>query len=131
MDGSIADLRLVNWSPVAFKASLLADSGGRISQRAVNNLTTLGGGGDRCSGLQGAVLKLFKTFGYKRIGLDCTLRGAVCQMSGLEANGDGYTIVEGSGLPHLRVIGHQTQVDWPTLVQRLHDAINGSAPEIH
>jgi hypothetical protein len=134
LDGQIADLRLVNWNPVAFNASLLAGSGGRISQRAVNNLTTVGGGAAGGSGfaagLQGAVLKLFKTFGYKRIGLNCVLQGSVCQMSGLENSSDGYTIVEGSGLPRLQVIGHQTQVDWPTLVRRLHDAINGAAPEI-
>jgi len=130
LDGSIDDLRLVNWSPVAFKASLLAGSGGRISQRAVNNLTSVGGGGI-AGGLQGAVLKLFKTFGYKQIGLNCTLQGTVCKMSGLEAAGDGYTIVEGSGLPRLQVIGHQSQVDWSTLVRRLRDAVNGAAPQIH
>lgn len=130
LDGSVNDLRLVDWNPVAFKASLLAGSGGRISQRAVNNLTAVGGGGI-AAGLQGAVLKLFKTFGYKQIGLNCTLQGTVCQMSGLEATADGYTIVEGSGLPRLQVIGHQTQVDWPTLVRRLREAINGTAPEIH
>lgn len=130
LDGSVNDLRLVNWNPVAFKASLLAGSGGRISQRAVNNLTAVGGGGI-AAGLQGAVLKLFKTFGYKQIGLNCTLQGTVCQMSGLETTADGYTIVEGSGLPRLQVIGHQTQVDWPTLVRRLREAINGAAPEIH
>jgi hypothetical protein len=129
LDGSIDELRLVNWSPVAFKGQLLAGGGGRISQRAVNNLTTVGGGGI-AAGLQGAVLKLFKTFGYKRIGLNCTLQGAVCQMSGLEPANDGYTIVEGSGLPRLQVIGHQTQVDWPTLVRRLQEAINGTAPVI-
>ena len=130
LDGSIDDLRLVNWNPVAFKASLLAGSGGRISQRAVNNLTSVGGGGI-AAGLQGAVLKLFKTFGYKQIGLNCTLLGTVCKMSGLEPSGGGYTIVEGSGLPHLQVIGHQSEVDWPTLVKRLQDAIHGAAPEIH
>jgi hypothetical protein len=129
LDGSIDGLRLVDWSPVAFKASLLADGGGRISQRAVNNLTSVGGGGV-AGGLQGAVLKLFKTFAYKRIGLNCTLHGSVCQMSGLQPTGDGYTIVEGSGLPHLEVIGHQTRVDWPTLVRRLRDAINGAPPEV-
>ena len=129
LDGSIEDLRLVNWSPVAFKASLLAGEGGRISQRAVNNLTSVGGGGI-AAGLQGAVLKLFKTFGYKRIGLNCTLQGTLCRMSGLEATDDGYTIVEGSGLPRLQVVGHQTQVDWPTLVRRLQDAIHGGAPQI-
>ena len=130
LDGSIQDLRLVDWRPVAFKASLLAGEGGRISQRAVNNLTSVGGGGI-AAGLQGAVLKLFKTFGYQRIGLNCTLQGTVCRMSGLEPSDGGYTIVEGSGLPRLQVIGHQTQVDWPTLVQRLQDAISGNGPEIH
>lgn len=130
LDGSIDGLRLVDWNPVAFKASLRADEGGRISQRAVNNLTSVGGGG-MAAGLQGAVLKLFKTFGYSRIGLDCTLQGTVCHMGGLETTSDGYTIVEGSGLPRLNVIGHQNEVDWPTLVRRLHEAINGAGPEIH
>ena len=129
LHGSIDGLRLVGWNPVAFKAHLLADDGGRISQRAVNNLTAVGGGGV-AAGLQGAVLKLFKTFGYKRIGLNCTLQGTVCQMGGLEKGNGGYTIVEGSGLPHLHVVGHQTQVDWPTLVRRLRDAIEGAAPEV-
>jgi hypothetical protein len=129
MDGHINNLRLVDWTPVAFQASLLAGGGGRISQRAVNNLTTVGGGGI-AGGLQGAVLKLFKNFSYKRIGLNCTLQANVCQMGGLDSSPDGYTIVEGSGLPHLEVIGHQTRVDWPTLVRRLKAAVEGSGPEI-
>lgn len=129
MDGSIDKLQLVDWKPVAFHAHLLAGSGGRISQRAVNNLTTVGGGGI-AAGLQGVVLKLFKTFGYKRIGLNCTLQASVCRMSGLDSGGDSYTILEGSGLPRLQVVGHQAQVDWPTLVERLQAAINGAAPQV-
>ncbi|HEX7817504.1 hypothetical protein [Dyella sp.] len=130
MDGSIDQLRLVNWNPVAFKASLLAPDGGKISQRAVNNLTSVGGGG-LASGLQGAVLRIFKTFSYKRIGLNCTLEGSLCHMGGLDRDGDSYTILEGSGLPRLQVVGHQTQVDWPTLVRRLKAATEGAAPEVH
>ena len=129
LNGSIGNLRLVGWKPVAFDAHLVADQGGRISQRAVNNLTSVGGGGI-AAGLQGAVLKLFKTFGYKRIGLNCTLSGTVCHMSGLENSGDGYTIVDGSGLPHLEVVGHQHEVDWPTLVNRLKAATEGGGPQI-
>ena len=129
LGGSISKLRLVNWTPVAFDAHLLADKGGRISQRAVNNLTSVGGGG-LAGGLQGAVLKLFDTFGYRRIGLNCRLQGSVCHMSGLEPRDDGYAIVEGSGLPYLRVIGHQSQVDWPVLLQRLKAAINGAPPQV-
>lgn len=126
LHGFIDDLRLVDWSPAAFKASLLADGGGRISQRAVNNLAVLGGGGV-ASGLQGAMLRLFRTFGYKRIGLDGVLQGGICQMGGLSTGEDGYTIVEGGGLPHLQVLGRETKVDWPTLQRRLREAAGGHA----
>lgn len=130
LDGGIDDLRLVAWKPAAFKAHLLAGGGGRISQKAVNNLTSVGGGGI-AGGLQGTVLKIFKTFGYKRIGLSCTLKGDLCSMGGLAAAKDGYTIVEGSGLPRLTVVGHQREVDWPTLVRRLEAATQGDGPTIH
>jgi hypothetical protein len=129
LNGSIDDLRLVGWNPVAFKARLLAADGGRISQRAVNNLPSVGGGG-LAGGLQGAILKLFKNFSYKRIGINCTLAGSVCHMSGLDNSKEGYTIVDGSGLPRLHVIGHQSEVDWPTLLNRLKAATEGAAPEI-
>lgn len=129
LNGKVSNLRLVNWSPVAFEGELLAGGGGRISQRAVNNLTSVGGGGI-AAGLQGAVLKLFDSFGYSRIGLKCALQGAVCHMSGLQPSDDGYLIVDGRGLPHLKVIGHQHEVSWPTLVQRLEAATQGDGPVI-
>lgn len=130
LNGSIDDLRLVNWKPVAFKASLKTiGDGGRISQRAVHNLTAMGGGG-MASGLQGAVMKLFDSFGYSRIGLSCTLQGSVCHMKGLKPVDNGYLIVEGRGLPHLSVIGHQHDVSWPILVSRLKAAINSSGPVV-
>ncbi|HVI54864.1 MAG TPA: hypothetical protein VM621_07415 [Luteibacter sp.] len=129
LDGSLDELRLVAWVPAAFKASFVANDGGRISQKAVNNLTAVGGGGI-AGGLQGTVLKIFKTFGYKRIGLTCVLKGDVCSMGGLGNTKDGYTIVEGSGLPRLTVVGHQREVDWPTLVRRLQAATEGGGPVV-
>lgn len=129
LDGKIANLDLVNWKPVAFDAALRADSGGRISQRALKSLTEVGGGGIT-AGLQGMALNLFKTFGYSRIGLNCVLRAQVCTMGGIDSQSDGYTIVEGSGLPHISVIGHQREVDWPTLVDRLKAATDGNGPVI-
>ncbi|MET0934773.1 MAG: hypothetical protein ABWX83_02225 [Luteibacter sp.] len=129
LDGAFDGMRLVAWKPAAFKARLVADGGGRISQKAVNNLTSVGGGGI-AGGLQGTVLKIFKTFGYKRIGLTCTLKGDVCAMGGLGDAKDGYTIVEGSGLPRLTVVGHQRDVDWPTLVRRLQAATEGGGPVV-
>jgi hypothetical protein len=129
LNGALDELRLVAWKPAAFKASFVADQGGRISQKAVNNLTAVGGGG-LAGGLQGTVLKIFKTFGYKRIGLTCVLKGDVCSMGGLGTAKDGYTIVEGSGLPRLTVVGHQREVDWPTLVRRLQAATEGGGPVV-
>ncbi|GLQ97583.1 hypothetical protein GCM10007863_20030 [Dyella mobilis] len=130
LDGSIEDLQLAGGNPLAFKASLLAQAGGRISLRAANNLSVITGGAP-ASGLQGAVLKLFKnSLNYKRMGINASLQNGVCNLSGLD-NGDAsnYTIVEGSGLPYLHVVGEQTRVEWPVLVHRLKAASQGAVTE--
>jgi hypothetical protein len=127
LNGAIHGLRLVDWKPVAFAATLSASGGGTISQRALKSLTEVGGGGI-AGGLQGMALRLFKTFGYSKIGLSCALADGVCTMGGTD-NG-GYTIVEGSGLPHVTVIGHQHSVDWITLVDRLREAMRGNGPVV-
>lgn len=127
LGGRIAGLRLLGWRPVAFDAELLAVDGGTISQRAVRNLSNVGGGG-LAAGLQAQLLRLFDRFGYRRIRLACRLADDVCHMGGLDSAGDGYTLVEGRGLPRIAIVGHQREVDWPTLVQRLRDATSGTAP---
>lgn len=133
LGGHVRNLRLVDWEPVAFEArfetSTKAKDPRRISQRAVRELTEVGGGGI-AAGLQAQVLKVFQTFGYARIGLSCTLANDVCTMGGLDGGDGRYTIVEGSGLPRVSVIGHQRRVDWPVLVARLKAATEGQAPII-
>jgi hypothetical protein len=133
LDGRIAGLRMVDWSPVAFDARLVTDEAWkgrrRISQRAVEDISKVGGAG-LVAGLQTQVLKLFDDFGYARIGLACRLRDNVCAMDGVGSAGDGYTIVEGSGLPRIQVVGFRRQVDWPTLVDRLEAATAGQTPVI-
>jgi hypothetical protein len=133
LDGKIDGLELVNWNPVSVKAKLTADGGGKISQHAIKSLTEVGGGGI-AGGLQSIALRVFKTFGYSRIGLSCTLVNGVCTMGGItpdpDSDDNGYTIVEGSGLPHITVIGHQREVDWATLVSRLESATKGNGPVI-
>ncbi|WP_233842961.1 hypothetical protein [Dyella sp. 2HG41-7] len=118
LDGTIDNLQLVGGNPVGFKASLLAQNGGRISLRAANNLSIVTGG-TAANGLQGAVMKLFKTMNYKRMGIRADLQNGVCTLAGLDGDVSGYSIVEGSGLPYLHVVGAQTRVDWPVLVHRL------------
>ncbi|MGH8145711.1 MAG: hypothetical protein ACREPY_05215 [Rhodanobacteraceae bacterium] len=133
LDGDIHGLRMVNWKPVAFDAKLMANGGGTISQDAIKSLTEVGGGGI-AGGLQSMALRLFKTFGYSKLGLSCTLAQGVCTMAGIQPDPDsdnsGYTIVEGSGLPHITVIGHERKVDWATLVSRLKSATQGKGPVV-
>lgn len=140
LDGTIANLRLVGWSPIAFDAWLHTRGGGRMSYKAVNDLTAIGGGGGLSSSLQTMALKMFNTFGYRRLGIRCRLRNEVCAMAGIDpptANGttdsgnDGYTVVEGSGVPRISIVGHRRRVDWPTLVRRLQEATQGQAPIIN
>jgi len=140
LNGNIRDLRLVDWSPVAFDASLRADGGGRMSYKAVSDLTALGGGGGLTDSLQTMALKIFDTFGYRRLGIRCKLAAEICAMGGIESvaadaaetgsGADSYTIVEGSGLPRIQIIGHRRRVNWPTLVERLVEATHGQGPVI-
>jgi hypothetical protein len=138
--GTIAALRLVDWSPVVFDAWLRTDGGGRMSYKAVNDLTAIGGGGGLSASLQTMALKIFDTFGYHRLGIRCRLRDEICTMGGIDplpaigtgvdSSTAGYTIVEGSGVPRITIVGHRRSVDWPTLVRRLQEATQGQGPVI-
>lgn len=128
LDGSITGLQLVGGTAVAFNASLLAQGGGHISLRAANNLSVVTGG-NPASGLQGAVMKLFKTASYKRMGLDVSLQDGICALRGLDGDASGYSIVEGSGLPYMHVTGTQNRIEWPLLVRRLKTATQGTVAE--
>ena len=134
LDGRIQDLRMVDWAPVAFDARLQSDPDWkgrrRISQRAVEDISKVGGGGGLMGGLQAQALRLFDDFRYARIGLACRLRDNVCLMDGVDSAGDGYTIVQGAGLPRIQVVGFRRRVDWPTLVARLKAATEGQTPVI-
>jgi len=127
LSGWLHDLRLLDWRPVAMdaRAYTLADAPRRrISQRAVENLSRLGGGAAAGVGL----LRMFDEFSYRRAGLACRLDRNICHLDGVaERDAGGFFIVQGRGLPRLDVVGHRRLVDWPRLVSQLM-AISGSAP---
>ncbi|KGQ18931.1 hypothetical protein LF41_170 [Lysobacter dokdonensis DS-58] len=134
LDGRIDALRLVDWTVTAFDADLHTDpthtTRQRISQRAVQSISSVGDS-SFVSTLQGKAIALFDDFGYKRIGIGCTLSNEVCAMRGLRSAGDSFTIVEGAGLPRLTVVGIHDNVDWPTLVERLTAVAGGEVtPEV-
>jgi hypothetical protein len=119
--GWIRDLRLVNWRPVAMDARFYTHEDvprRRISQRAVDNLSSLGGGGSAV--ISGTILRLFEDFPYQRAGLACRLANNICQLDGVaQHESGGFLIVEGRGLPRLDIVGHRRLVDWPQLINQL------------
>ncbi len=131
LDGRVENLRLLDWAPVAFNAQLRTDAAfpgkKRISQRAVEGLSAVGGGG---SAAGNPIMRMFDSFPYAEIGLSCRLAEDVCAMAGLDESAGGYTILRGAGIPRLTVVGHQRKVDWPVLLSRLRAVSAGQAPVI-
>ena len=120
IEGKLSQLELSAWQPIAFNAYIRTPendkSSHKISQRAIDNLSSLGG----TSGLLSrSFLRFFETFRYNKIGLSCRLKNNICRMSGVEAKGDGYYIVKGGGIPRIDVMGFQKQVNWQVLTSRL------------
>ena len=136
IDGEVRGLELARWRPVAFDARIASSPGDyrrRISQRAVENIGALGGAG-AIAAIQRSLLRVFDTFGYRELGLQCRLARGVCLMDGIAgaapADG-GFMIVRGGGVPALDVIGYNRRVDWNELVDRLQRVIAGNvSPEL-
>jgi hypothetical protein len=123
MSGYINKFALENWHPVTFYAWLGTpddddDSTHTISQKAVKNIASIGGGG-ASDALSRSFLGMFETFRYDKIGMGCYLHDGVCQMMGLEATGLGYYLIKGGWLPRIDVLGYNPRVNWDVLVERL------------
>ncbi len=131
LDGKILGLRLSNWRPVEMDAYFATPendkSRHRISQKAINNLSKVGGGVG--GALQRSFLRFFEDFSYKRLGLSCKLHNEVCEMSGVGEAENGYYIVKGGGFPpRINVVGYTRRVDWPDLIKRLKAVSQSSEP---
>ena len=122
VSGSIKDMYLENWQPVTFYAWIGTpdddDSNHRISQKAVENIASIGGGG-AADVISKGFLRFFDTFGYDKLGFGCYLYKGVCQLMGVEAAEKGYYLIKGGGLPRIDVIGYNPRVNWQVLLRRL------------
>lgn len=136
LSGSINGLKLFNWQPVAFDARLFTPPGDRsrhrISQRAVQNIGNIGGGGAGVTAaLSSGVMRFFNDFNYDRLGISCRLENDVCVLDGIApAPNGGYYLVKGKGLPRIDVIGGAHRVDWPRLVQQLIAVTQSNGPVV-
>jgi len=123
LDGRVEGLDMEAWRPVAFDAAFATPAGDtsrhRISQKAVDNISSIGGGG--VGGvLSRSALRFFDDFPYDRLGIRCRLENGVCEMGGVAPAANGYYLVKGRLLPpRLDVIGYADRVDWRSLVAQL------------
>ena len=121
LEGDVKDLRLENWKPIYMDAIIQTADGKhlkKVSQRAVENITALGGEGTAAA-LQRTFLRFFKEFNYEKIGLSCQLRQDVCKMGGVESTPTGYIIVKGKGAPTVNVNGFTEYVNLSDLIARM------------
>ena len=130
---------MINWQPVAMDMHFYTPKDDktphRISQRAVENLASVGGGGAAAI-LSTGFLQFFEVFAYDQIGLRCVLQDAACAMSGAGPakagpQGRGYYIVKGRGIPRIDVVGFRNTVSWPRLVQQLGAITRSSGPTVN
>lgn len=128
LDGDVNDMILENWKPVRLDAAIKTSNGKhlkKISQRAVENITALGGEGTAAA-LQRTFLRFFKEFNYEKIGLSCKLRQDVCEMGGVESTATGYIIVKGSGIPSVNVNGFTQRISLSDLLGRIKRITDGN-----
>lgn len=121
LDGNVKNMVLENWKPIHLDASIQTSNGPqlkKISQRAVENIAALGGGG-AAAALQRTFLRFFEEFNYDKIGLSCKLRQGVCEMGGVESTATGYIIVKGKGIPSVNVNGFTQRVSLEDLLGRV------------
>jgi len=140
LSGDVTGLELVAWEPAAMDAHLYSTPGDRtprrISQRAVENLASVGGGGGAAAVVSTGFLKFFEVFAYEEIGLRCVLADGICRMSGAGPAGEGafgrgYYIVKGRGLPRIDVIGYRDRVGWDALVRQLSAITRDATPVVN
>ena len=133
LDGYVRGLNLEAWRPVSFDARFVTPqddkSRHRISQKAVDNISNLGGAG--LSGtLARSFLGMFEEFHYRRLGIGCRLRDGICDMVGVGPAKQGYYLMEGSGIPRIDIIGYNKTADWNRLVEQLKQIMESGTPVI-
>lgn len=132
LDGDVRNMVLSRWEPVQFDAAFRSAPGSypkKISQRAVENISALGGAG-AAAAIQRSFLRFFKEFNYSKIGLSCRLRQGICEMDGVEPAKEGYVIVKGSGVPAITVLGYNHRVGWGELLSRIKRVTQGNAKPV-
>lgn len=129
LSGYIRNLRLENWQPVAFDAKLSTRDDGdtrhRISQKALNNLSQIGGG--LSGALSRGFLRYFDEYSYGELGLSCRLENGFCELGGVEAYEGGHYLLTRGGLlpPWVEVKLAGSIISWDALIEGFEQMAQG------
>ncbi|MDO8933269.1 MAG: hypothetical protein Q7U97_12810 [Rhodocyclaceae bacterium] len=131
-DADLHDLEMAGWKPVRFDVRI-ADSPGDypriLSLGALQDITSLGDGtggeGKAVDTIRRMPERAIGGFGYAHIGIGGKLRDGVFLLAGVGRDGDGVVLMEGRGIPSVRIIGYNPRVDWEALVARIREVIAG------
>lgn len=123
LSGTVNELRVTNWKTDRLDAEVytVKTKGIKqiISQRAIDNISSLGG-------IKGAIsktfLRFFDDFRYRKIKLSCKLHNSVCEIGGLKNQNNQFVIVEGGGIPKINIVGYVRSINWQEFVSRLLNA---------
>ena len=133
LDIDIKGLELQNWKPLAFNARLTSSPGDyrrAISRGALIDISSIGGAAGAAAVRAIPAAGFFNTFSYDRIGFGCALKDKVCHMDGIAPENEGYVLVEGHGIPAIKVMGYNRSIDWDLLVSRLKAVIAGNTKAV-
>jgi len=120
LGGHVHGLQLENWRPVAFDARLSTlddgDTRHRISQKALNNLTQIGGG--LSGALSRGFLAYFDEYSYGELGVSCRLANGFCELGGVEQYEGGHYLLTRGGLlpPWVEVKLAGSMISWEALI---------------
>lgn len=134
-DADLHDLEMLGWKPLRFDVRIASSAGDyprQLSFGALQDITALGEEGAEGASADAASAAIKRMprregrgFGYARIGIGGWLRDGVFTLDGISREGEGTVLMEGSGLPAVRIIGYNRRVDWEALVARFRDVIAG------
>lgn len=125
--GYVKDLVISHGQPESFRLRVETQEvkgvKKRISLEAINSISILGGGGP-----VSVFLPFFKSFGYKYLGLYCTLKNDVFTLHGLKKKGKVEYIVEKGGLTGVDVINRNphNRIEFKDMMERLERIRRGS-----
>jgi hypothetical protein len=127
-DADLHDLETEGLKPLQFDARIRSSPGEYprvVSVGALRDIESLGEEGDPARGLASLPARTFGGFGYSRIDIGCRLKDGVCLLDGIAREDGGIVLMEGSGIPSVRIIGYNSRIDWEALVARIREKIAG------